>query len=523
MIHQSSPRRRTLFAAALCFAVCFCLPLPATSATQQTQTQRAQAGQTQTPLQLSWAGRPGVRRYRLQLATDEAFSDIVLDRAVEGRQYTVTELPPGVYYWRVASAAAETSNFSKPLRVTVGATPAAAVVAAPVASGGDAVFRPDDSTGWRTATGEVARLSAARLRQGGVTDFVGVTVSGRVFAVDGANGVSLWNARHEANAPAGFAPVIVNPKAGVANVLAAADGGVRLLGGETGRELWRARLEGSAQSGVVADLGGDAAHELIVVTSGPPMLYALSAETGSIISSAKLEADVVGAPFVSSSAGARGVLLALQNGIVQVRGAGLNTTGAINLGARLTTAPLLVSRGESSVLVVGGEKGLFALGFPELKQLGQIVSNNDPLHGTLAGADVDGDGLTEIVMLTKAGRVALISTKDGAVRWYAEGARGAGMASFADLNGDGVLDVIVPAGTSFALGFSGRDGTLLLRADEPGVRAAEAVRGEPTRHVIVSRSLGGGLMLVGADGAGTGLRAVEIPADAARAVGDRKE
>src|SRR5207248_6472693 len=64
---------------------------------------------------IRWQGRPGVERYRLQLATDEAFTDIVFDQAVQGRQYVVKGLPPGNYFWRVAAAAAETSAaYSRP-------------------------------------------------------------------------------------------------------------------------------------------------------------------------------------------------------------------------------------------------------------------------------------------------------------------------------------------------------------------------------------------------------------------------
>src|SRR4051812_13035038 len=51
---------------------------------------------------IAWAGTPKIARYRLQLARDEAFSDLVFDKVVVGREYTVTELAPGGYFWRVA-------------------------------------------------------------------------------------------------------------------------------------------------------------------------------------------------------------------------------------------------------------------------------------------------------------------------------------------------------------------------------------------------------------------------------------
>jgi outer membrane protein assembly factor BamB len=532
MTHNSSSRHVLVTrprATALCI-VAACLLLAATPAFARqrtrsagkrpgaTQAEATQTGAARAGVVVRWAGRSGIRRYRLQLATDEKFSDIVFDRAVEGQQYTVTELAPGDYYWRVAPAAAETSSFSQPQRVTVTAAPGAVPSSNAQPTAGKVAPAPvitlDESAGWRTAVGEVSRVAAARLRPGAVTDFVGVTVNGRVFAVDGVNGVSLWNARVEANAPAGFAPVVISAGE-TANILASADGGVRLLRGDTGREMWRARLEGAAASGTVADLDGNGTGELIVVTSGTPMLYVLAADTGRIVSSAKLEAEVIGSPVSYAAGSTRGVLLTLRDGTVRARGHDLAPTGSLKLDTNPTTAPIMISRGEARVVVLGSELGLVALGFPEMRMLGQIVSENDPVRGTLATADVDGDGTAEIAMVTRSGRVALVGTNDGTVRWFAEGAGGAENATFADLNGDRVLDVIVAGGGTFILGFSGRDGTLLMRADEPDAPGrAASPRG---RTVAVAPAPGGGLMLVGADAAGTGLRAIELKADAARA------
>ncbi len=79
------------------------------------------------------------------------------------------------------------------------------------------------------------------------------------------------------------------------------------------------------------------------------------------------------------------------------------------------------------------------------------------------------------------------------------------------MNGDNVLDVIVPGtGSTFALGFSGRDGSLVMRVEESGKARAEKSGGRP-RSLVVTPALGGGGWLVGGDPSGTGLRAVELP------------
>jgi hypothetical protein len=464
-----------------------------------------------------WQGKPGVERYRLQLAGDEKFEDIVFDQAVEGRQYVVKGLAPGNYFWRVAPAAAETSAaYSRPERVSLGGEQKVEVAS---------VLMPSDVSGWRTATGEVLRLAPAGLRTGGVVDFVGVGADGRVFAVDGASGISLWNARFNPTAAgvgtAGksadavrvtFAPLVIgNAQRGV-NVVVAMQGGVRALNGDTGREVWRASLEGRAAGGVATDLDGDGNAEVVVVTEDPAMFYVLNASSGRVQASRKLEGETVGAPFPFAGGGKRGVLLGLNKGRVEFRGADGGVIGESKLDGEVTTAPLVAMRGDMPFMVVGSDNGLWAFSVPDMRALGAIKADDDSVRGTLAAADVDGDGSSEIVMVTKRGRVALVSTLDGNVRWYAEGATDAASAAFADVNSDGVLDVIVPGGGSvFALGFSGRDGSLVMKVEEGGRRAAEQKAGGALRALVVTPSLGGGGMLVGGDPARVGLRAVELP------------
>ncbi len=177
--------------------------------------------------------------------------------------------------------------------------------------------------------------------------------------------------------------------------------------------------------------------------------------------------------------------------------------------SEVTTAPLVVKRGGNALMVVGTREGLIALTLDELKPLGRIVPDADVVRGTLAAADVDGDGATEIVLLTERGRVALVSTIDGNVKWYAEGATGAESAVFADVNSDGVLDVLVPGGDSFAVGYSGRDGSLVWKVEEPGAKARTG--DAPARTLVVAPSPNGGAIVVGSDPSRVGLRAVGLP------------
>jgi outer membrane protein assembly factor BamB len=541
MTNESNRQQRKTLSLFALTALLFITPIAAAvrvgSASQKRKTVKVKPGKTLLPeaskmpevgtrpaapqvppsILVRWQGKPGINRYRLQLATDEKFEDIVFDQAVEGRQYIVKGLAPGNYFWRVAPAAAETSmNYSQPQRVSLSGEQKVEVAS---------VLLPADVNGWRIATGEVVRLAPASLRTGGIIDFVGVGADGRVFAVDGASGISLWTARFGPAAaaaasqrvsngkPTDFAPLVIgDAQRGGASIVVATQGGVRSLRGDTGREAWRANLEGRAVAGVVADVDGDGVAEVVVITQDPEMFYVLNSSSGSVLASQKLSGEASGAPYPFSAGGKRGVLLGMKKGHVEFRGADGRIISESKFDGEATTSPLVVMRGEMPFMVIGSNDGLWAFSIPEIKPLGAIKADEDSARGTLASADVDGDGNPEIVMLTKRGRVALVSTVDGTVRWYAEGANDAASAAFADVNGDGVLDVIVPGGgNTFALGFSGRDGSLVMKVEEGGRAVAEQKTGGALRSLVVTPSLGGGGLLVGGDPGRTGLRAVELP------------
>jgi hypothetical protein len=81
----------------------------------------AQAQQTTTreivfPVAIQWNREKDVKRYRLQIAADEKFQNVFLDRRVVGDRFVVSELSPGYYYWRVAPADSQVGNFSRPVR-----------------------------------------------------------------------------------------------------------------------------------------------------------------------------------------------------------------------------------------------------------------------------------------------------------------------------------------------------------------------------------------------------------------------
>jgi outer membrane protein assembly factor BamB len=513
----------------------------------------AEATAQTTDFVLRWKPTPRVTRYRLQVARDPAFTDIVFDGAVSGLEYKVTGLPPGRYHWRVAPAPKETGRFSAgeivdateaaasaatptplptrlpattptPARAT--ATPATAT-ATPSAT---AVLRSPANVGWQAAVGKVQRPVAARLRAGQQSDLVVVNSDGTVYALEGAYGAALWTARYRPAARGAaqggppkevFTPLAYSvPGRETADVLVAFDGGVRMIEGETGRELWRAALKGRAAGGSIADLDGKPeAVEIAITTAEPAELYVLEAATGRAVSQTQLEGEVVGLPIPFQAGERRGVAIATAAGQLDIRGADGTRLRAIRMDVPFVTPPLVIAGPRGTAIIIGTRNGLLFFDGAELKPLGRISTENDSPRGRLAAADLDGDGTLEIAMLTRTGRVVIVSAL-GRISWAVEGGADAYSAAFADLDRDGALDVLVADGAAFARGFSGRDGRLIWQADEPRGAAAVSEGGDARalRSLSVADVAGADTaLIVGGDTARGTVRAVGMPVVAGRA------
>jgi outer membrane protein assembly factor BamB len=485
------------------------------------QSGRAQARQVGPPLRITWKEQPGIRRYRLQIARDAQFTDIVFDKLVYGLEYTVNELPNGRYYWRIAPAPTEAGQYSQANPIQVGdAVGMQTDVGVDRGRDDSRAVVASDATGWRTATGNVAQPLTAPLRTGASLDLVGVNEDGMVYALDGTSGVALWTARFRPRARRGEAtgnggalpvtPIIVPTGRGTANVVVAFEGGVRALEGGTGREIWKATVQGRAASGAAADLDGDGKVEVFVVSDGTPTLTVLSGDTGKVIAQSNLEANAIGAPSIFRTQGVRGVVLAMEGGRIEVRGGNAERALSIKLDAQMTTPPLFVQSGGGAIVLIGTEKGLIALNANDLKPLWRVATDEDAPRGMLASTDLDGDGVPDVVMVTRRGRTVAVNTVNGKIMWYSTGATDAGSATFADLDGDGALDVIVAAGPAFAAGFSGRSGEMIWKAEDEGrggTGSSQSVRG----LVAAPVSTGSTGYLIGSDLARTGLRAVSLP------------
>jgi outer membrane protein assembly factor BamB len=491
----------------------FAQSTPATSHALNSQT---------TEVQLRWGIRPGVARYRLQLATDSLFSDIVFDRVVSGNDYRISELEPGRYFWRIAPLTKQRGEFSSAGVIEVSRTlpqssPTPLSRIQPVkepssASKSDPILARG---GWRAAVGDIAHPVLAHLRSKDKLDLVGMNSEGVIFALDAGNGVALWstgrkNANSRTVVPGSSTVVVLPTRSGVDNVVALSGTNLTAIEGSTGRELWKTTLPAAANATVVSDGRSPA---ILLIDNPSQRLLTVDAVNGNLLSQIKLPHRLVGAPMVLP--GSTQIVLAYEGGQIEIR----NSAGALvrsgDAGSPATTPPLFVRGRHGDLILVGTRNGLTALTAGELSPLGMVSIQDDIPRGSLAAEDLDGDGTPEVIMMTERGRVIAINGADGKTIWVATVGDDAQSVAFADVDADRILDVIVAGGQSFAVALSGKDGSVVWRDNASLGLAANHSVGLAPRSIVIMRH-GSGVLLIAGDPARTGLRALEFPKGSAR-------
>lgn len=468
--------------------------------------------QTNTSVHLRWGPRPGVTRYRLQLAHDRDFADIVFDRVVDGLESEINELEPGRYFWRVAPLTAKRGDFSsagvievKPAAPFIRPRPTLVPLEIPsksIVTGG----------GWRAAVGNVSSAVSAHLRLPDKIDLVVMSAEGVVSALDATTGVALWSSRASIQTnlrdSAPRITILVAPdRSRVDNVVILAGTLVVKIEGRTGRELWRANLPSAAASGAV--LTDRTGSQLVIIDNSRQWLFVVSDTNGSVASHPKLPARVIGAPMVFNDQGKAAFALAYDSGDVEIRDAAGTVTRAANVNSFATTAPLFVRGRRGDLILVGTRDGLTAL-TAELRPLGRMAIPNDTPRGVLIAEDLDGDGVAEIIMTTERRHLMAVNSTDGKILWDVLANEYGDMLAFADIDGDHVLDIFTESGQKLALALSGRDGTVIWKDDEASAPATNHATAFESRG-LVAVPVGTGLLLIGAEPTHAGLRAIGFP------------
>ncbi len=489
---------RALFLlAALVFA-----PNPGRMSAAQEPTQ-----QPGTSVHLRWGPRPGVSRYRLQLAGNQNFSDIVVDRVITGNETDVTDLPPGRYFWRVAALTTKLGEFSSAGVIEVRAVPAQpSPRPTPAKVNEVAVNSISAGGGWRAALGEVSRPIAARLRSAERPDVVAANTDGVVFGLDAGSGVALWSARTvSTRASLANTILIVPTRSRLDNVVVLAGTIATQLEGSTGRERWRATLPAAASSGAV--ITDRTSSRLIIVDNSRQRLFVINEVDGAVISQINLPGRVIGAPSVMDDQAKPAFAIAFDTGALEVR----DFNGAVfrsgNASSLATTAPLFVRGRRGDLMLVGTRDGLTAMTADDLRPLGRVSIDGDAPRGALTAQDLDGDGVPEVIMATERRHLIALNASDGKIIWDALDVGYGEALAFADINRDRIVDVFVSGGQRFALALSGRDGAVIWKDNESPVLATNHATTFDSRALIAVQN-GPGILLIAGDPNRTGLRAL---------------
>jgi outer membrane protein assembly factor BamB len=449
---------------------------------------------------LAWASQPGVTKYRLQIAADEKFRDIHLDRLVTGNQFKPTDLPPGRYYWRVAPSEAVTGSFIRPMPFQVKRVEDPFVpVSQPGRSGFSGARRVKDARAWLTATGELSRLISVPQINTDSTIVVGVNSSNAVFAVDASTGVTRWINRNPDPSATPykemFTPLTLST--GSRHLVVVADANrVRALDSETGREVWSSILAGTATTGVIANLP-EAGPKIYLVDQANNTLFIVDGISGRLKKHEKLQRRIDGRPVSMPDVG---VLLPSANSI-EIRSHDGSFIRSVALKYEMTTSllPLKTSRG--SFLLFGTRNGLSVFDSTVTREVARFPLEGDYPVGPLIVSDIHQSNAEIVISVTNSGRVMAVDVRLPGLKWLSKiETISRAMFCVADVDADGKADVLLPGREQTLVALSGLDGSVIWESKE---KMAEGV------VLVCTKASDGRLFVTHIEP--QGLRTIEVP------------
>lgn len=440
-----------------------------------------------------WTQIAGADRYRLQIATDYEFQDVLLDRLVYSREYQPTGLAPGTYFWRVAPAQFGTGTFVKPALIRV-----RAVEIAPIA------HRPKpvrELPGWWAGTGKVGSIALIEDRNGFVGDVVVVNASQTVYLLDGNTGVARWVAPFGSFALADhvFAPIHLRAQ-GQSLVVVAFEHGVRALSLATGKEIWRLELARKPFAGEVLESGAEN-PALFLIDDRRDGLLVIDGLTGTVRRKLTLSARANSPPVRIPN---RGLLLQLKRELKLLNAHG-DEIDSLSLTADPTTHAIVTESSLGTVLLVGTRAGLDAYRVGNFQPLGRLsLQNGEYPLGDLVLADLNGDRLNEIVMQTSQNRITAVDVGKGALAWSIDPKSGPNSIAAIDLDRDGKEEILLIGRDHRLVAFSG-EGTEIWQS--------ELTLGVSPARVAAGKTRNGRQFVIATDA--SGVRTLEV-APAAR-------
>ncbi|MEP6706982.1 MAG: PQQ-binding-like beta-propeller repeat protein [Pyrinomonadaceae bacterium] len=449
---------------------------------------------------IQWKAQSQVSRYRLQVARDEGFTDMVIDKAVSGTGYVISGLPEGTYYWRVAAIGGEGGNYSsarsvrlvkpvpKPKPKEAGETANAKKPAKPVENAGKSKGVTTSRSAGRTSransdsaakqirTARVTRppnqkprvsISPSRDEGARTTAMPPIAVAPKLLPDNGGwrtiTGNIAYPAAAHLRSPSSFDLIGVN-----------SNGTVYALDGANGSALWTTRLR---LSGNVVEPASGAANTFVpvvfaghdglanVIVAFDDGVRALAGDTGAELWRANLPGGALSGVAVEASPNQRSTVF-----IVSGTGQELLLLDG-DSGAIIGKSALLAKPFGPPIAFVSGNARSLALvfngGFVESRNMkGEIVRTVKLESPTTPPVFVAGPKGGLILVGTQNGLMALDASGLNAVgRVAIEDDWPRGKLSVDDMDGDGAPEVVMITNRARVVAINTTDGKIRWEAN----------------------------------------------------------
>jgi len=241
----------------------------------------------------------------------------------------------------------------------------------------------------------------------------------RIVLIDELTGIFLWQQPTEKENMGGLAAVDLDGD-GLPDVLATSlDGHVYAIRGKDGKLLWKTASDQypSASPPTAADLNSDGRQEVLVTTE-EGRLFVLNGADGSLIWSPNLVGHMnsVGRPIVASRDGRKIILAPMgSNGAVAFDWSSRTELWRSPRGFPVIAAPVvadLAHDGRQQVVVGSITGHVFVLDLADGKSLWQVKVAQNCIEADPAVADLNGDGIDDILIASKDSRLYAIDGRN---------------------------------------------------------------------------------------------------------------
>lgn len=300
--------------------------------------------------------------------------------------------------------------------------------------------------------------AVADINQDGNIDAVFASYNKRVYALTGYNGTKIFD--FLTNNSIASSPSLATINSSVYIFVGSYDGNIYAINGSDGSKIWNYSTQGLIYSSpAIYDINGDSRLE-IVFGSYDNNIYALDAETGSKIWNYSTQGKVASSPSIVSLVGDSLIVV----GSYDKRMYALNSTGNLlwqfEAGDKIESSPAIADINDDSIYEVAFgsyDNKTYLVNASNGQLIWSYATNNwvtaSPVIANIAGS--------KKVIITSHDSNVYCFNADGSVNWtfaVPTGGRIQSSPSIADVDLDGINDVIVGSSDSRLYALSGLSG-----------------------------------------------------------------